>query len=100
MADMDPHNPMIEKPEPVKLCKDCKHYSADESLYRAPFWPWQKPTISLAAMKYAKCSHHEAVRNEYNLVAGPETGEPEYCSVMRSEYSKECGPEGKLWETR
>lgn len=68
--------------EPIKLCKDCKHYKKD----------WFEHLTSMGD-RFDTC--HNPVLSE-NLVTGKSNGG--YCDTMRKFHG--CGMEGKYWEAR
>jgi len=70
--------------EPIKLCKDCKHYKKS----------WIEHLI-FGNDADDKCFH--PVLSE-NLVTGKVKG-GRYCTFMRM-YGGGCTPEGKYWEAR
>jgi hypothetical protein len=68
--------------EPIKLCKDCKHYKRD----------WNA-RITGFGDTFDLCLHPALTGN---VVTGRSNGK--YCDHARKYY--ECGMEGKYWEAR
>ena len=68
--------------EPIKLCKDCKHYKRD--------WGAR---ITGYGDTFDLCLHPLVTEN---VVTGRNNGK--YCDHVRKYY--ECGMEGKYWEAK
>jgi len=68
--------------EPIRLCKDCKHYKKD----------WSSHIIG-SGDKFDVCLHPLVTGN---VVTGKHHGY--YCDTIRRFH--ECGMDGKLWEAR
>jgi len=73
---------VFEMTEPIKLCKDCKHYKRD----------WNA-RITGFGDTFDLCLHPALTGN---VVTGRNNGK--YCDHMRKYYG--CGMEGKYWEAR
>ena len=68
--------------EPIRLCKDCKHYKKDWSAH-----------ITGSGDRFDVCVHPIVTGN---VVTGKSNGY--YCDTIRRFHK--CGYDGKLWEAK